>query len=150
MGKKVAFLLILFFMLVGNLKSQVTITNKISWQFNQAQPLPVFESREDLVRFGKSQLPFSSVTVKDFNIQEFNFLIIIVSGCSGLPCYNISVYNERNKKWRYVAGTSMARFNDSVMVNKDDLNKRFLFKVREEMVGELYYDTLFSYSNYCQ
>jgi hypothetical protein len=91
--------------------------------------------------FGKSQLPFSSVTVKDFNIQEFNFLILIVFGCSGLQCYNISMYNDRIKIWRYVAGTSMARFNDSVMVNKDDLNKRFSFKVREEMLGELFYDT---------
>lgn len=144
MGKKVMFFFFLTYngLLCVHLKSQDVFTKTILWESKRDAQLPVFNNRDEIKIWNKKQLPFSSIQMKDFSIRGINLIIVIVTGCSGLPCNNISVYKEQEDKWSYVTGATNIRFKDVIGVKADNKAKRIIFFVKEEEVGELFYEYL--------
>ena len=58
----------------------------------------IFQNRDQIVEWSKNQLPFSIAYSKDILIKGCNIYIVMVSGCSGLPCWNIYIFKEKGTR----------------------------------------------------
>jgi hypothetical protein len=116
-------------------------SQELVWSSQDSIETPVLKVKTQIDEWGKSQLPFSSLTTKEFSAKEVNFYAVIVSGCSGLPCLNIYVFTEKKGVWYLIAKTN-ARLKEELTLNVDGKNEKIIFKTKSGQVGELPFDTL--------
>jgi hypothetical protein len=145
MSKRMLMLKYLLFSLLMlskmSLYSQELFTKKLKWARQDSIETPVFKVKTQIDEWGKSQLPFSSLTTKEFSAKEVNFYAVIVSGCSGLPCLNIYIFTEKKGVWYLIAKTN-ARLKEELTLDVDGKNEKIIFKTKSGQVGELPFDTL--------
>lgn len=116
-------------------------SQELVWVSQDSIETPVFKVKTQIDEWGKVQLPFSSITTKEFAVKEVNFYAVIVSGCSGLPCLNMYVFTEKKGVWYLIAKTN-ARLKEELTLDVDGKNEKIIFKTISGQVGELSFDTL--------
>ncbi len=140
MGKMKIMLKYLLFSLLM-LSKMSLYSQELVWVSQDSIETPVFKVKTQIDEWGKVQLPFSSITTKEFVVKEVNFYAVIVSGCSGLPCLNMYVFTEKKGVWYLIAKTN-ARLKEELTLDVDGKNEKIIFKTISGQVGELSFDTL--------
>jgi hypothetical protein len=124
-----------------NSYSQELFTQELIWASQDSIETLIFQDKNQINEWGKKQLPFSSVSSKDFSSNETNINIVLVSGCSGLPCWNIYVFTEKKGAWYLIAKTN-ARLKEQLMFDVDIRHEKIIFKTESSQIGELPFEAL--------
>jgi hypothetical protein len=124
-----------------NSYSQELFTKELIWTSQDSIETLIFQDKNQIYKWGKTQLPFSSVSSKDFSSTGININIVLVSGCSGLPCWNIYVFTEKEGAWYLIAKTN-ARLKEQLMLYVDSKHEKIIFKTESGQIGELPFETL--------
>jgi len=148
MGKKVniTYLLSLLFML-SNIQtySQELFTKELQWEnasCNSVKML-VFKNKDQILEWGKNQLPFSTVYPGDFRIKSSNIFILRVVGCSGLPCWSIYIFKEKDEFWQLIMMSTDAKIRESFTINTDNDLETIIFRTKSgKIISELSYNVL--------
>lgn len=102
-----------------------------------------FESKIQITEWGKNQLPFSSVYPEDFRIKSSNIFILRVAGCSGLPCWNIYIFKEKDEFWQLIMMSTGARIRELFTINADNDLEKIIFRTKSgKIISELSYNVL--------
>jgi hypothetical protein len=117
------------------LNSQV-FTKELRWTHRDSTKTLVFEDKNQILKWSGNQLPFSSVFSKDLAIDECNIYVILVSGCSGIACWRIYIFKEKNNHWEMITETD-ARLPGKIEVHVDNNNKKIVFNTKSSQIGEL-------------
>lgn len=140
MGKtKIILKYLLFSLLIlskMNSYSQELFTKELIWASKDSIETLIFQDKNQINEWGKTQLPFSAVSSKDFSSKGINIYVVLVSGCSGLPCWNIYVFMEKEGAWYLIAKTN-ARLKEQLMLDVDSKNEKIIFKTKSSQIGEL-------------
>lgn len=119
-----------------NSYSQELFTKELIWASKDSIETLIFQDKNQINEWGKTQLPFSAVSSKDFSSKGINIYVVLVSGCSGLPCWNIYVFMEKEGAWYLIAKTN-ARLKEQLMLDVDSKNEKIIFKTKSSQIGEL-------------
>jgi len=140
MGKtKIMLKYLLFLLLIlskMNSYSQELFTKELIWASKDSIETLIFQDKNQINEWGKTQLPFSAVSSKDFSSKGINIYVVLVSGCSGLPCWNIYVFMEKEGAWYLIAKTN-ARLKEQLMLDVDSKHEKIIFKTKSSQIGEL-------------
>ena len=144
MGKTKIMLKYLLFSLIMmskmNSYSQELFTKELIWVSQDSIETLIFQDKNQINEWGKNQLPFSSVSSKDFSSNGININVVLVSGCSGLPCWNIYVFMEKEGAWYLIAKTNATL--KQLMLDIDSKYEKIIFKTKSRQVGELPFEAL--------
>ncbi len=139
MGKTKIMLKYLLFSLIMmskmNSYSQELFTKELIWVSQDSIETLIFQDKNQINEWGKNQLPFSAVSSKDFSSNGININVVLVSGCSGLPCWNIYVFMEKEGAWYLIAKTNATL--KQLMLDIDSKYEKIIFKTKSRQVGEL-------------
>jgi len=124
-----------------NSYSQELLTKELLWASQDSIETLIFQDKYQINEWGKTQLPFSSVSSKDILANGLNINVVLVSGCSGLPCWNIYVFTENEGAWYLVAKTN-ARLKEQLMLDVDSKHEKIIFKTKSLQIGELPFEAL--------
>jgi hypothetical protein len=124
-----------------NSYSQELLTKELLWANQDSIETLIFQDKNQINEWGKTQLPYSSVSSKDFLAKGININVVLVSGCSGLPCWNIYVFTEKEGNWYLVAKTN-ARLKEQLKLDVDSKHEKVIFKTKSGQIGELPFETL--------
>jgi hypothetical protein len=142
MGKtKIMLKYLLFSLLIlskMNSYSQELFTKELIWASQDSIETLIFQDKNQINEWGKTQLPLSS---KDFSSNGININVVLVSGCSGLPCWNIYVFTEKKGAWYLIAKTN-ARLKEQLMLDVDSKHEKIIFKTKSSQIGELPFEAL--------
>ncbi|MDR2728522.1 MAG: hypothetical protein LBB56_05260 [Chitinispirillales bacterium] len=102
----------------------------------------IFYDKDQIIEWSKNSLPFAYVYSEDFCVQECSIYIVMVAGCSGLPCWNIDVFKEKDGLWQLITGTH-ARRHEMIIIKIDENQGKFLFvTTSNKVIGELPFEWL--------
>ncbi len=124
-----------------NSYSQELLTKELLWASQDSIETLIFQDKNQINEWGKNQLPFSSVSSKDILANGIYVNVVLVSGCSGLPCWNIYVFTEKEGTWRLIAKTN-ARLKEQLKLYVDSKQEKIIFKTKSGQIGELPFKTL--------
>ena len=94
--------------------------------FHDTVPELVFFDKDQIIEWSKERLPFASIYYSsEFCIKGCNIYITVVAGCSGIPCWNIDVFKEKEGLWKLITGSS--RFREVITVKIDDSEEEIVF-----------------------
>lgn len=133
-------LYLLFIMSKMNAYSQELFTKELIWASQDSIETLIFQDKNQINEWGKTQLPFSSVSSKDFSSNGINFIVVLVSGCSGLPCWNIYVFTNKKGAWYLIEKTNATL--KQLMLDVDSKHEKIIFKTKSSRIGELPFETL--------
>ena len=125
----------------SNKNSQELFTKELVWVLQDSIETLIFQDKNQIYEWGKTQLPFSIVSSKDFSSKGMNINVVLVSGCSGIHCWNIYVFTEDKGAWHLVAKTN-ARLKDQLLLDVDSTHEKIIFKTNSSQIGELPYEAL--------
>jgi len=123
-----------------NSYSQELFTKELIWASKDSIETLIFQDKNQINEWGKTQLPFASVSSKDFSSNGINFIVVLVSGCSGLPCWNIYVFTEKKGAWYLIEKTSATL--KQLMLDVDSKHEKIIFKTKSSQIGELPFEAL--------
>lgn len=123
-----------------NSYSQELFTKDLIWLSLDSVETLIFQDKNQISEWGKSQLPFSSVSSKNFSSKGINIYVVLVSGCSGLPCWNIYIFTEKKEAWYLIAQSSATL--KQLMVDVDSMYEKIIFKTESSQIGELPFEAL--------
>ncbi len=123
-----------------NAYSQELFTKELIWASQDSIETLIFQDKNQINEWGKTQLPFSSVSSKDFSSNGINFIVVLVSGCSGLPCWNIYVFTNKKGAWYLIEKTNATL--KQLMLDVDSKHEKIIFKTKSSRIGELPFETL--------
>jgi len=110
--------------------------------FNDTVPELVFFDKDQILEWGKNQLPFSSVYPENFRIKNSNIFILRVAGCSGLPCWNIYIFKEKDEQWQLVTCTH-AILKEQFKIKIENKQEKIIFETKSgKVIGELPFSIL--------
>lgn len=138
--KKVIFSSLLFFLLVNtNSYSQDLFTQKLQWNHGDSIQTIIFEDKDQIIEWSRSQLPFSSVSLEEFSLKDnCDISIVTVVGCSGLPCWNIYVFKKEDTFWRLIITSLLARLKEQLVIKVDKEQEKIIFETNpNNVIGEL-------------
>lgn len=137
---KVKHLFFLFLVLLSmNLYSQELYTKKLNWEFPDSTDKIVIHNREEIIKWSKNNLAFSTAYSKDLFLKDCNIYIVMVDGCSGIACWKIYIFKEEKEFWELMA-ISNARLIEQIEIEiKDD---KIIFKTKSGQIGELPFEAL--------
>ena len=121
--------------------SQELLTEKLQWKTQDSIEIITFKDKDQIIEWSKNQLPFSNTYLEEFLIKGSKIYIDIVSGCSGLSCWNIYVFKECDYNWQLVMSTN-ARLIEKIEKNIDNNQEKIIFKTKSGQIGELSFKTL--------
>jgi hypothetical protein len=124
-----------------NSYSQELFTKELIWASKDSIETLIFQDKNQINEWGKTQLPFASVSSKDFSSKGINIYVVLVSGCSGVPCWNIYVFMEKEGAWYLIAKTN-ARLKEQLMLDVDSKHEKIIFKTKSNQIGELPFEAL--------
>lgn len=134
-------LLLLFVLLTMHSFSQELFTKELQWKTRDSIEILVFRDKDQIIEWSKNQLPFSSAYSKDILIKGCNIYIVMVAGCSGLPCWNIYIFKEKDELWQLVTSTD-ARLTERIEIIVDNKKGKIIFKTKSSQIGELPFEKL--------
>jgi hypothetical protein len=129
-------LLLLFVLNTLSSYSQDVFTQELLWASKDSIEALSFQDKNQINEWGKAQLPFSSVNSKDIIVDGTKINVVLVSGCSGIACWNIYVFTEKEGVW-YLAAKTNARLTEQLMLDTDIKNEKIIFKTPSCQIGEL-------------
>jgi hypothetical protein len=132
---KFLFLLLLMFSKTNSYPQDLP-TKKLLWVSQDVIETLVFQEKNQINEWGLTQLPFSFVSSRDFIWNEVNINIVLVFGCSGLPCLNIYAFTEKEGNWYLVAKTN-ARLLEQIELDIDSQSEKIIFMTKSGQIGEL-------------
>ena len=144
MGKKKInkYLLLLLLMLSSmHSHSQELLTRELQWENESCDSVKtlVFADKDQILEWGKNQLPFSTVYSGDIRIKNSNIFILRVVGCSGFSCWNIYIFKEKDECWQLIKSTR-TRLKEQFIVNVDDERGKIIFRTKSgKIISELFY-----------
>ncbi|GHT62550.1 hypothetical protein AGMMS50239_16180 [Bacteroidia bacterium] len=100
-----------------------------------------FKNKNQITEWGKS-LNFSpfiqnpSVHSAEFCIKDNNIFILMVNGCSGIPCISFYVFKEKGNIWE-LQTTSQARLKEQLKIRVDNEQDKIVFETESRKIGEL-------------
>lgn len=146
MGKKVniTYLLLLLFMSL-NMKSysQELFTQELKWTPCDSIAIFTFQDKEQMIEWSKEQLPFSTVYSDFFCIRGCHICIVMVAGCSGLPCWNIYVFKREKRLWQLLTASIHARLKAQLDIRVDKEQEKIIFETKSDIIiGELSFNIL--------
>jgi hypothetical protein len=143
--KKINIKGVLFFLLILLLTmhsySQELFTKELKWELNDSTTTFIFQDTTQIIEWGKKQLPFSNVYLKNISINEDRYFVLMVVGCSGLPCWSIYVFKYYSSRWKLKANTK-ARLEEQIEIKVDNKLEKIIFKTKSGQIGELPFETL--------
>jgi hypothetical protein len=145
MGKKKIMFKYLFFIFVVcsviNSYAQKMLTTELIWSYEYPTETLIFKDKSQINEWGIKQLPFSSVSNREFSSHGININVVLISGCSGLPCWYIFIFTEKEGSWYLTAKTS-ARLEEQLMLKTDNKSEKLIFQTNSSKIGELLFETL--------
>ena len=123
-----------------NSYSQELFTKELIWASQDSIETLIFQDKNQINEWGKIQLHFASVSSKDFSSNGINFNVVLVSGCSGLPCWNIYIFTEKKGAWYLIAKTNATL--KQLMLDIDSKHEKIIFTTKSCQIGELRFETL--------
>ena len=135
--------LLLLLLILPNMHthSQELFTKELHWKTRDSIEILAFRDKDQIIEWSKNQLPFSSTYSKDILIKGCNIYIVMVAGCSGIPCWNIYIFKERNKLWQLIT-SSNARLKEQLEIKVDNKLGKIIFKTKTSQIGEIPFETL--------
>lgn len=121
--------------------SQELFTKELSWANQDSIETLIFNDTSQIADWGKNQLPFSTVFSKDLLANSKKGFVLIVSGCSGIPCWKIYVFKEKEGTWHLAAETN-TRLKEQIKMGTNISRKTIVFKTKSGKIGELPFDIL--------
>ena len=105
-----------------------------------------FKNKSQITEWGKDLnfspfMPFSAVHSAEFCIQDNNIYILIVHGCSGIPCISFYVFKENGDIWE-LQTTSQAILKEQFKIRVDNDQEKMIFEIPSGQIGELPFKTL--------
>lgn len=134
-------LLLLLMMPSMRTHSQELFTKELQWKIRDSVEVLIFQNKDQIVEWSKNQLPFSTAYTKDILIKGCNIFVVMVAGCSGLPCWNIYIFKEKDGLWQWVTSTD-ARLKERIEIIVDDKQGEIIFKTKSGQIGELPFEKL--------
>jgi len=106
--------------------------------FHDTVPELVFFNKDQIIEWGKERVPFASLYYSsEFCITGCNIYITVVAGCSGIPCWNINIFKEKEGLWKLITGTS-SRLREVITVKIDDNEEEIAFRTTSgKVIGRL-------------
>lgn len=144
MGKKkisTIFILYHLFVITMSSYSQGAITKELKWERSDTSYPITFQDTTQIIEWGIKQLTFSRVYTKNILIHEGGYFVIMVVGCSGLPCLEIYVFKYYNSRWVLKVNTK-ARIEEQIEINVDKESDNIIFKTKFGKLGEIPFNTL--------
>lgn len=126
-----------------NTYSQELFTKELIWVNQDSIEDLIFQDKSQLNEWAKTQLPFSSVSSKDFSSNGTNISAVLVAGCSGIPCWKIYIFTEKKDTWSLVTKTNL-RLKEQLMLDVDSKDEKIIFKTKSGKIGELLFKDLVS------
>jgi hypothetical protein len=123
------------------LNSQGLFTKELRWTPNDSIVTKIFQDKNHIINWGYNQLPFSSVDSVSILIKDCNIFIVLVTGCSGLPCWRIFVFKEKIEHWLLIT-SSDARLTENIEIQVDNNQEKIIFKTKSKQIGELPFNAL--------
>jgi hypothetical protein len=130
-----------FVLFTMQLNSQDLFTKELRWIQRDSIEILIFQDKDQILKWSYDQLPFSSVYSKDILIKDCNIYIIMVTGCSGLPCWRIFIFKERDELWQLITSTN-ARLTENIEIKVDNNQGKLIFKTKSGQIGELSFEDL--------
>jgi hypothetical protein len=124
-----------------HLNSQDLFTKELRWIQRDSIEILIFQDKDQILKWSYDQLPFSSVYSKDILIKDCNIYIIMVTGCSGLPCWRIFIFKEKDELWQMITSTN-ARLTENIEIKVDNNQGKLIFKTESGQIGELPFEDL--------
>lgn len=115
--------------------SQEVPTKKLIWASQDSIETLIFQDKNQIIEWGETQLPFCYTFSKEFSSNGINFNVVVVEGCSGLPCLNIYVFTKKKRAWYLIAKTN-ARLTEQLMLDVDSKHEKIIFKTKSSQIGE--------------
>jgi len=144
MGKKkvkIQYLLLLLMFSTIHSYSQGLFTEKIQW--NTIDSVVIYKDKEQVIEWGKEQLPFSVVDLEnEIIINEHKFYIIIISGYSGLIRSKIFIFKENDEKWLFIIKSNEV-INPIISFRVDNEQEKIVFGTTSgKVIDTLPFDVL--------
>jgi hypothetical protein len=95
-----------------------------------------FQDKNQIMMWSHNQLPFSSVNSEDVQIKDCNIAIIMVSGCSGIPCWRFFIFKEKDSCWQLIT-SSDGRFKKKIEIKVDFNQEKIIFNSEANQIGEV-------------
>lgn len=136
--------LILLFLMLTNMHShsQELFKKEFNWESPDSIERNIFNDKEQIIEWCKTQLPFSTAYPKDLIIIDYNICIVMVAGCSGLPCWNIYIFKEEDKLWQLKIFATQARIKEQIKIEVDNKEEKVIFITESGQIGEVPFETL--------
>lgn len=105
----------------------------------------IFRERNQIKEWAKNMyLPYfiedlhisTNVCIKDTNV-----FILIIYGCSGIPCLSFYIFKEKDDVWE-LKTTSQARIIEKLNIRVDNEQEKILFETASGQIGELPFNIL--------
>ena len=125
--------------------SQELFTKELRWENAPCDSVKMlfFEDKDQILEWGKNQLSFSSIYSGDFKIKNSDIFILRVAGCSGLPCWNIYIFKEKDEFWQLIMMSTDAKIKEPFTINADNDLEKIIFRTKSgKIISELSYDVL--------
>jgi hypothetical protein len=105
-----------------------------------------FKNKNQITEWSKSFnfSPFiqnSAVHSAEFCIKDNNIFILMVSGCSGIPCMSFYVFKEKGNIWE-LQTTSQAILKEQLKIRVDNDQEKMIFETKSGKIGELPFKVL--------
>ncbi len=118
-----------FVLFTIQINSQDLFTKELRWTQSDSTKILIFQNKDQILKWSYVQLPFPSVSSKDILINGFNFYVTMVSGGSGLPCWRIFIFKEKDEHWRLITSTN-ARLTEKIGIEVDNNLRKIKFKTK--------------------
>ena len=105
-----------------------------------------FKNKSQITEWGKNLnispfMPYSAVHSAEFCIKDNNIYILIVNGCSGIPCISFYVFKENGDIWE-LQTASQAILKEQFSIRVDNNQKKIIFETVLMEIGELSFELL--------
>ena len=100
-----------------------------------------FKNKSQITEWGKNFdfslfMPFAAVFSAEFYIKDSNIFILMVHGCSGIPCISFYVFKEKDDIWE-LQTTSRAILKEQFRIRVDNEKDKIVFETVSRKIGEL-------------
>ena len=134
-------LILLFVLLALKTYSQDFFTNELKWESSDSIQPHFFKDSVQLEEWGKKQLPFSQVDIESFSFKDCKYSLVMIVGCSGIPCWEIYILKRENGFLKVIKSAN-ARVIEQIEVTIDNKLEKIIFKTKSSQLRELTFDKL--------
>ena len=120
---------------------QELFTKELKWESCDSIETLTFQNKDQLIEWSRNQTPYTITYQKELLAKSDSIYIVMDVGCSGLPCWFISIFLEENGQWQLITRTN-ARLVGRLEAEIDNNHEKLIFKTESGQIGELSFDWL--------